>query len=278
MATSDTLHFTHAHTELDNGSLAFECSQDVDAWPWLALAPFDPIVVQTINYWAPVETGATRGTFDRTKWSALTEAEWICGDLGAGHAVRGISEPIDKENSMRYGIEFFDSNDARVYTMRGTGVVFQNRDFDSWRTQAKKKIAGLQKPGSFQYAPYELVGADNQDACFISPLHENDTISVQSLITKNKGFIPDHPYISGSGDHVNSTHLAVVGMQFTHLLNGGRALYCTGGKMQFKRFVELDHPFDIIMIADRRSENTVELSMHQAGHLCANMAITYEFI
>lgn len=275
MPKTVTRYFTHSHTVLENGSLSFECSQDVGEWPWLALPPHDPIVVQSINYWAPVEIGATRGTFDRTKWTALTKTEWICGEPGTGHAVRGSAEPIEEDNSMGYDIKFYDEKDALVYTMQGTGVVFQNRDFESWRDHAKEKIAALPKVVDFQYAPHELVGAENQKGCFISPLSKGKTIAAQGFITQDNGFIPAHPHISGSGDHVNSTHLAVVGMQFVCLLNDGRELYCTGGSMAFKRFVELGYPFDIKLITDRRNENVMEIAMYQAGTLCAEMTINY---
>lgn len=152
MSKAPTRQFTHSHVVSDDGAVAFKCSSDKVQWPWLALHPFDPIVVQTINYWALVETGAARGTFDPTKWSALTQTEWVCGKAGAGHATHGVAEAIGEEGAPRFGLRFFDGNDSLVYSMSGTGVVFQNRDFEAWREQAKKKMATPPAVRDFQYA------------------------------------------------------------------------------------------------------------------------------
>ncbi len=271
-----TNRFTHNHQLLDDGSMAFECSSDLKTWPWLALPPHDPIVVQTINYWVPVETGETKGTFDRNKWTALTITEWSCGKSGVGHAVRGIAEPTDESRRMDYKVTYYDEKDRIVYIISGSGVVFQNRDFETWRGKAKAKMAKLPKIQKFEYAPAEMTGAELQQESYLSPFITGKSISAMAYITKDNGFIPVHRHISGSGDHVNATHLADVGLQFACLLNDGAALHCTGGTMEFNRFVELDHPFEITLTDDRRAENTIGLTMHQAGKLCASVTIKYE--
>ena len=276
MPKSVTKRFTHNHKVQDDGSLTFECSDDMVLWPWLALPPYDPIVIQTINYWVPVETGETKKTFDRTKWTALTTTKWSCGEPGVGHVVRGVAAPTDESERLNYKIRFYDASDRLVYVMSGDGVVFQNRDFETWRDQAKLKIAKLQKPQDFKYAPADLVGAELQSESYISPLIQGENISAMAYITKDNGFIPAHRHISGSGDHVNSTHLADIGLQFACLLNDGAKLSCVGGAMEFNRFVELDYPLEITLAGDRRANNAVDLTIHQVGKLCASLTIKYE--
>jgi len=273
-----TKHFTHHHQEHPDGSLSFDCSTDQADWPWLALPPFDPIPMQTINYWAPVEIGATRQTFDRNKWTALTQTTWQCGAPDAGPPVRGVAEPLGAPGSMDYVMHFYDADDALVYTMSGKGVVFQNRDFEGWRAQAKAKMAKLPKPDRFTYALAALTGAARQYESFISPLLKTDPPTLRAMVTKENGFIPNHSAITGSGDHVNATHLAVIGLQAAHLLEAGRAIRCTSGSMTFERFVELGYPIDIALVEDRRAEGIIGLEMRQAGKLCTVMRLEYEAV
>ena len=90
----DTPHpYTYDHEVADDGTVTFRCSTDVEKWPWLALHPFDPIVVQSINFWASVETATARGTHGiRRNGRRLTHMTWRCGETGVGHAVRGVGK------------------------------------------------------------------------------------------------------------------------------------------------------------------------------------------
>ena len=265
--------YTINHQVMDDGSLEFECSTDQSVWPWLALPPHDPIVVQTINYWAPVETGETRGTFDRNKWTALTQTRWTSGEPDVGHAVHGIAKPVDKTQSLAYDIAFYDQDDRLVYDMHGTGVVFQNRDFEGWRAKAKQAISALPQPPAFEYAPAQSVGLNHQSESFLSPLKTDDTPTAQGLITSENGFVPAHRHITGSGDHINATHLADIGLQFARLVKENPDLYCASGKISFHRFVELDYPFDVALIPEKSVDKSVAISVHQAGKLCADMIL-----
>lgn len=267
--------FTHTHQNLDDGSVIFECSQDQKIWPWLALHPHDPIVLQTINYWAPVELGETRKTFDREKWTALTETTWSLGTPDIGKIVRGVAAPLSEPNSMDYDIQFFDEQDRLICHMTGKGVVFQNRDFEAWRNKAKAVIGALPKPTDFQYAASDLTGAAVQSQSFLSDLIDADRPTVQALITQENGFMPEHPHISGSGDHVNATHLAVAGQQFVTLLESGKQIEANDGTLKFMTFVELGHPFEISVSETAKKDKTIQLDFHQAGTLCASMTMDY---
>ena len=260
--------YTHSHQVGGDGSVAFRCSQDTERWPWLALPPFDPIVVQTINYWASVECGAARGTFDPTKWSALTEMDWTCGAEGVGHAARGSYEVTGDEGNSRFHLRFFDADDAPVCQINGKGVAFRNRDFEGWRAKAKAELAERLPVGDFAYAPHETTGMRAQWQSFLSPLTRGST-QARALITRENGFPPAHLYHSGSGDHVNANHLADVARQFAQALRGGKPLAITGGAMTFKRYVELGRPFDIALAEDGLSEGNVTMNVTQAGIFCS---------
>jgi len=268
--------FTHSHLILNDGTVAFQCSVDRDQWPWLALHPFDLIVVQTINYWAASDASAARGTSDPKKWAALTQTEWTCGAKGVGHAAHGIAEASRDDGEPGYTLTFFDEKNALVYRMSGTGVVFQNRDFEAWRNKAKHELAPAPDICNFHYAPADTVGVGTQSERFISSLIEGNTPSALALITKENGFSPGHPYLDGSGDHVNSAHLAEVGNQFATLLLGGKPLLCTGGEMLFTRYVELGSPFRIDLADDLRSQSAISMIVQQADRVCATIVLRFE--
>ena len=267
--------FTSDHEVQPDGSLTFKCSGDADIWPWLALPPHDPIVVQTINYWAPVETGETRGTFDRAKWTALTQTSWNCPNEDTGHAVRGMAKPIDETNSLAYDISFYDDQDRLVYEMTGTGVVFQNRDFEAWRNAAKQKLSELRVSDLPGYASAKHAGTDFQSECFLSPLTNGETIKATGLVKSADGFWPNHRHITGSGDHVNATHIAEIGRQFASLLADGGPRQCIAGQIAFHRFVELDVPFEVQRKSSEDNPDIIALILSQAEKPCADIQISF---
>lgn len=263
--------FTHSHEVRDDGSIAFSCSSDTDRWPWLTLDPHHPVLVQTINFWASIETAHTRGTIDPNKWSALTEMEWTCGPPGGGRPVRGVTAKPDDDNSLDYGLSFFDADDALVHRMTGTGVVFQTRDFEAWRDKTRSKLGIPPTSEDFQFAAAEAVDVASRDWSFLSPLIGEEPLSVNGLITEANGFPPSHPYLSGSGDHVNSTHLVEAGRQFASLISSGRQLRITGGDMRFTRYVELGYPFRIQSVD--KSKCGISMEIFQAEKLCTAITL-----
>jgi len=274
MTQYSDIQFTQDHVVSDDGRVVFACSTDHEAWPWLALHPFDPIVVQSINFWASVETGKARGTFDTSKWSALTQTEWLCGDQDVSHATHGIASAFGEDGTGRYALSFFDKDDRLVYKMSGKGVVFQNRDFESWRQKEKTKIAPP-SISDFQYADAKKVGVSSQLESFIAPLVQGDVLAAEALITKENGFIPQHPSHSGSGDHVNANHLADVARQFLCQHIGKAPIIITSGEMEFHRYVELGRPFHIHLAGEDSARETVSMTVHQADHLCATITMRY---
>lgn len=260
--------YTYDHVVSDDGTVAFQCSTDIEKWPWLALEPFDPIVVQSINFWASVETAMARGTWDPDKWSALTHMTWQCGTRGVGHAIRGIGKQTGGEGSPGFQIRFFDANDALVYQMDGIGVIFQNRDFEAWRAKAKQKAVKPVDVSEFEFASAELAGLAEQDQCFVSPLIAGGLPTVQAMVPKATGFMPAHPYHSGSGDHVNSNQLADVVRQFVNLWRG-KIMILASGSIAFHRYVELDRPFSVRLVSGDEHSEDIGIAIDQADRQCA---------
>ena len=275
MPNNYDIAFTHSHRLMDDGSIAFKCDRDVDKWPWLTLPGSHPIVVQTINYWASVETGKTRGTFDPTKWSALTYSSWQAGDIDAGPVTHGLADlppgPVEKDRP-GFRLTFFDDAGDLVCRLVGAGVIFQTRDFEAWRSTTKEKTNDDLPMSDFTYARASALGVHSDSECFVSPLIGDEKPKAEALITKENGLMPNHPYHSGSGDHVNANHLVDAGMQFAHLAFG-RPLVCVGGEMTFRHYVELGRPF--LLRAASKESNAITISVQQRGKLCTNIALRF---
>lgn len=253
--------------------MTFECTQDVGVWPWLALNPIHPILIQTINFWGSVEAGEARGTFDPEKWSALTHAEWTCGAPSVGLPVRGTYETLEHDDGMRFQLRFFDAEDAQVVRISGKGVVFQKRNFEGWRQDVKKQF---EKPDTrgFEYASAAALGVKTPGERFLAALSRDDGIRTQGLITKENGLRPAHPFIGGSGDHVNSTHMGEVGRQFAELLFGER-LINLGGEMAFMHYVELGRPFEVCLVSHSETDRSLKLLVKQRDRDCSRIEMTF---
>lgn len=266
--------YTHNHQRLSDSSVAFECSQDVGIWPWLSLPPTHQIRVQSANFWASVESGITLGTFDPNKWSALTQVDWTIGPESVGPAIRGLYTTDLSAETKRYQLDFFDADDCQVVTLSGTGVVFKTRDFEGWRGDTKARMVKPEHAQGFTYAAPDALGAGTQAECFLGPLHGGADGVTEALITKANGFIPGHPYIGGSGDHVNSTHMGEVGRQFATLL-AGRGVRIVTGEMVFLHYVELGRPFELRLIEQDEAESRFSLLVRQADRDCTRIMMTY---
>lgn len=263
--------FTHSHRVLDDGSVVFKCASAPTDWPWLALPAFHPAVVQAINYYASVEASLARGAYDPDKWTALTQTSWTCGEPGVGHATHGVSETRIDEKSISYALTFFGEQGQFVYRMTGKGVVFRTRDFETWREKKKEIERGAAQIDDFEYASAALLGVESQIERFISPLATGAQLLATGLITEENGLSPSHPYIDGSGDHVNSTHLVEAGRQIVSLVRDGRGFTVLGGEMKFSRYVELGVPFRIALSGEVTEKDEYALTVHQLDKVCASM-------
>ena len=260
---------------MSDGTVAFKCDRNAEKWPWLNLPPAHPIVIQTINFWASVETGITRGTFDPSKWSALTYSKWEAGSGDTGPVTHGFSDlPAhpQRDNKPGFRITFFDDAGNLVCRLIGAGVIFQTRDFESWRNEAKEQAAAKHSIRDFEYAEKEALGVTSDVERFLSPLVPGNTPQVCALVSDENGLMPKHPYHSGSGDHVNANHLVDAGFQFAHLLLE-KPLQCVGGEMKFRHYVELGKPFTLTATDVRSCEISVQV--HQGESHCTDINLKF---
>lgn len=268
--------FTHSHNVLPDGAVTFKCSDDQDKWPWLALPSSHPTVIQTINYWASVEAGRARGAFDSTKWSALTQTHWVSNSDWAGPPSHGLADYIqdpDLPDRLLFRLTFFDKDGTFVCRLTGKGVIFQTRDFETWRDKSKQASAPQEAAQDFNFTSADELGVLSDVERFLSPLIEEEAPMSTALVTKENGLIPAHPYHNGSGDHVNANQLADAGFQFAHLIYQGRKLSCTEGEIKFMKFVELGRPFKISLTAHDMTTGALSMEVHQGERKTTSMTL-----
>lgn len=263
--------FTHDRTVLNDGTVAFKCSSDDAAWPWLSLPWFHPVTVQSINFFASTEASREQADYVPDKWSALTKMSWQCGDPAGGPASHGIFEPQNGETTLGYTMTFFDATGALAYRMSGEGVVFRTRNFEAWRSKDKPH---LEQAPEIEYASNRLLGVQTGIECFLSPKSgERDPFAI-GFISAENGLPPAHPYLDGSGDHVNSTHLVEASRQFVSLLKNGAPFNVRGGEMTFSRYVELGRPFKISRTdSDSSPAHRFHMSIQQSEKVCATVIL-----
>lgn len=275
--------YSFAHRVEDDGSVAFQCSQDVGANPWLALPAHHPVVVQTQSFWTAVGASSALQGWEQTKWTALTWIDWKLGEAGGGHATRGIYRPDSEEGKLGYVIELFNAGGAVVVTIRGRGVVFRNRNFEQWRKEAKQEAQKSgQKSGQksdqqaapltqFQYCDPETLGLTRGERVFIAPF-DHARRYIEALVTAENGFPPGNAFIGGSGDHVNSTHLHELARQALFAIKGQTDID-TSGTMELNRYVELGAPLKLNIAHVDASSAIFEVE--QVGKICAKITLRF---
>ncbi|MFW2350171.1 hypothetical protein [Qipengyuania sp.] len=258
-------HFTHDHVVDADGTVVFACSQDPQAWPWTAIGPHHPGAIQAASYWLSVESATALGGWDPDKWSALTWTRWACGDPAVGRMAHGRYERVRIEGKESFSVHLYDAEDALVCRLDGRGVVFRTRDFEKWRSEAKEASAKVASAG-FAYANPEELGLDTGEFAFLGPLDHGRAIG---LLDAANAMPPAHPWLDGSGDHVNSAHLAEVARQFVSLLRGGAPFRVTQAEMRFDRYVELGVPFEIERTGGEN--DFVSMQLRQSGRDCTRI-------
>ncbi|WP_284124282.1 hypothetical protein [Parerythrobacter aestuarii] len=264
--------YTSGHEVNADGSVDFACSTDVELWPWLALPPQHPIVLQTQNFWSSIGASDALGNMDPDKWSALTWTDWVCGPPDCGPAVRGHyrTTRLD-DDKLAFQIVLFDAADRTIATMLGKGVVFRTRNFEQWRDEAKHETEVEAPHADFTYADRALLNLTEREQPLVGPLVVDNA---EALITKANGLPPGHPYFSGSGDHVNSTHLAEAARQVASLVLEGAPFRVTGGEMDMRRYIELGCPFRLVIEAS--DDDAITLALSQLDKDRATISLRFE--
>ncbi|MFN2099736.1 hypothetical protein [Altererythrobacter sp. MF3-039] len=265
--------YTHDRKVAVDGTVSFTCSQDQEMWPWLALHPHHPAVVQTQNYWTAVEGSQALDRIEQDKWTAMVWTDWEFGSPDVSQAVRGEYARATDE-SFGFVTSLFDCDDQLIVRMRGKGVVFRTRDFEKWREPAKEEARRNAIAAAFAYANREALALEEGERRFLSPLADVSPPKAVALITKENGFMPGNRFIGGSGDHVNATHLSESARQMLTLLMGGTPHRITGGEMAMNRYVELGTPFTLTVSG--REDGTVHLTVSQLDRDCSEVTLRFE--
>lgn len=272
MAGSAPTSFTHDYQVQGDRTVAFSCSRDAGAWPWLTLDPRHPIVLLTAMYWASVDCSRALGARDESKWSALTYAKWDCDAAPCGAMARGVYRNTSTEDALTFTLEFFDDQGISITRFEGRGVIFRTRNFEGWRSKSKPKPREALSPEGFTYASDSTLGLGPGECAFLAPLDAGEMPSARGLITAENGMPPGNPFLSGSGDHVNATHLAEVGRQFVSLLRNGEPFAIAQGEISFDHFVELGVPFEVQSRASEKGD--AAMIVEQGGNACTAIEIS----
>jgi len=251
--------------------LAFEL--DPDRWPWLALPPQHPVVIEKLQYFGGVTALLATRAVGEGQGSALTELVWSVGDdVAEGHAQSGVCRLLGSLADLARGVGRFelvlhDAAGVEVGRLTGAGVVFDAGDSAARRaaSKAKARAAGAGDPPNF--VDPESVGLPADGTSFLGPIDDG---SARALVSTSRALHPAHPFHTGSGDHVNAGHLLDVVLQFAHLVME-RPTTWTAGTARFGRFVELDVPFTL-SLHERRSgpdHEALVVAVHQLDRPCA---------
>lgn len=264
--------YTANHVVGADNSVAFTCSSDASEWPWLELPPQHPLVLMTQSFWISVGGSMARGTLDPSKWSALTWVDWATCDPAARHGAHGVMEDTAIDGALGFAITLRDAQDRLVYRMRGKGVVFRSRNFEGWRAESKDALAPARPKQGFEYAPAEAVGVAQGEFALISPLEPGGE-AVTALVTAANGMPPASRQLSGSGDHVNATHIGECARQFAALLTGDPRVAFSAGEIRFDRYIEMEVLFRIACA--ERSGDGLRLLFSQADRLCSEVQLSF---
>jgi len=265
--------YTTGHAVTDDGSVTFACSTNVEAFPWLALPPRHPVVLQTQNFWTSFGAIKAAGELEDGQWSALVWTDWECGGPDADHAVRGTYSRTQLNNRDGFRISLFDQANREIVTMRGYGVVFRNRNFEEWRSQSKQIAEAETSTSPFNYADPEALGLSAIELPLVGELHSNEGVHLEGLVTFENGLHPNNRVLGGSGDHVNSTHIAEAARQALCLVRRRSDIAITGGEMQLNRYVELGTPFRLEVRETNHNATRFELS--QLGKPCTEITLRH---
>lgn len=217
-------------------------------WPWLALSPVHPVVLDKIQYFSALAASFASGGLEPGTRSALTRIRWSVapGPSPVHHAVRGVLVPWSEPPRGGYTLTLVDAERREIATVWGEGQAFVDRDFGAWRARSKDALRARATPPPGVADPV-AAGLGPHGHCLVcAPSERAGERFVVAWVGIAGGFHPAHPFHTGTGDHVNAAHLLDCALQATHLMDGrGTPLVCSAGEAEFLRFVELDVPFEL---------------------------------
>ena len=276
---NDTLAYETNFAKVESvkdGRVEFSFDLSPERWPWLSLPPQHHVLLEKYQYFISITTGWATGLFEPTTYSALTSFKWHCPQLhtDCSHGSKEVCSIRVTDRGALIDIDIYDNGDRHLARMECLGAEFGDRDFKSWRASSRAKVLEQAEEADVRYAASNDTGVGRSGISFVSEL--NNGKSATARITSQNGFQPQHPFHSGSGDHVNVGHYFDSVMQVAHLvIQPTAALKCIGGESTFMRFTELDVPFEIDLLEQSSENNSEKLSflLRQAGQDTARIAM-----
>ena len=255
----------------DRVELAFDL--DAKLWPWLNLPPHHPVLVEKYQYFGATTASWEQGLFTPETFTALTSFGWGCtpAAFAGDYPTRGVFKTQNGEEAMGFSLNVGADDGQVMYQTRGQGFAFKDRDYRVWRERSRRAALDAKVTADFQFLSPEAVGLAANGHSFIGVSEQADqALTLIACVTKQGGYVPEHPFHTGSRDHVNAAQLMDCGLQAAHwFLGGGQSwaepLICIGGEARFQRYVELDVPFTITLV-EQVPNTSVQLKFSQAGY------------
>jgi len=245
-ALKAALGYEHNFVEVesvDAGRIELSFDLSPERWPWLALPPTHPVLIEKVQYFAAVTASWVSDSMQPGTRSALTRITWDCSPGAGAYPRRAVSKPWQGERSMGYELRVYDAEDRELYVIRGEGSSFEDRDFEAWREKTRREARAAAKPLEIDPGP------DGMN--YLGPVREVEgQLVAAACVPSGRAFQPGHPFHTGTGDHVNAAHLFDCALQMAGRATGRApaALDCRGGEARFQRFIELDVPLEVRLL------------------------------
>lgn len=272
---------------IDERHVHYRLDINHDRWPWLTLPPHHPSLIGKHSFFVGVGCALDLLQLPPETASALTEVHWTnWPDCFVSDHARSAQAQISQEDErFHFACELLNAGGDLIQTMEAWGVMFQHRDYGSWRDKIKQAIERT-RPEDFNFADMETAGLRRREECFVSPLHEGRKgLSCYALLDAASGFVPQHPWHTGTGDHVNASQLLDVAYQSAHLVahaqgwwSPGQAMRCNAGEARFRKYIELSAPFEITLTGYKPllQGRSLHLGMQQNGKSCAEIVLALQ--
>ncbi len=254
---------------LTNGRATLRYDLNHDRWPWLSLPVNHPVLQDKYLYFSTLSVYIAEGKFDDSVLTALTQVRWeiFRNDSDQLHADQGSFNSIVEEGRSGFELTGYTASGAKVFKQTGRGRDFPVAQFKAMRAASRAEALATLSPATLNFAAPNELGLGSDGISFVTRAQELDGEQwVDAQVTSEAGFHPTHPFHTGTGDHVNAGHLLDCALQAAHAFLGGK-LECIAGEAQFKRYVELDLPFSLRLLAQKSTDTdhtTLQLAVSQA--------------
>lgn len=276
---------TYAHNFARNLAVAdrrveLEFIPDRALWPWLSLAPGHPVLIEKYQYFGAMTASWAMQLFAPEAFTALTRFDWRCEPAALAatqHATRGLCRGRNDDDGMGFSLDVSSSEGAVFYRTSGDGFVFTDRDFRAWREKCRQQAEAAGSTAAFMPLSPSACGLGADGHSFVG--RADDAACLLAQVERGAGFFPQHPFHTGSGDHVNAAQLLDCALQAAHWFQGRgadwpTALVCLAGEARFQRYVELDVPFEIHRIGSP-DESGIALQFVQGGRDNARISLQF---